>query len=255
MVGELERRDDRINRILQHSSFVNVAHPPGLTQLNNAQQELLRSLLKRSMWLCDHIADVAMNKPGTTVREETYAPLKTRFYEKGNQIMGYRLMNPINNPLARPFQREYIQSLPLEDIAIMYYLVNTLSANFLRERTEWIESDPVIQERATVFEESVLRHGSWYLWAQFSDDHQWQSLAAKIGELGLMELADYETGAEGSEPSLKQGLISRFRELVGSKKHALQKMHIVVRRMILGTNETWDDEDEEEEEEDDDWFA
>ncbi|XXG98883.1 hypothetical protein Hte_005214 [Hypoxylon texense] len=259
MVREFEIRDDRIEYILQHRSFINIASPPGLQQLNGAQQDHLRSLLKRSLWICDWIADIAVNKPGAKVQEGAYKPLRTRFYEKGNELEGFRLMNPVTNPRARPYQRDYIQGLPLEDIAMMYYLANALSAIFLQERAGSLESDPTRQEQATVFEESVLRHGSWFLWAHLINDAQWQSLAAKIGRLGLLELLDYETGAhDDDQPGLKQALIRRFRELVGSKKNSLEKVHIVVRRMILGTDETWDDDSDvddteaEEEEEDDD---
>ncbi|KAI1776623.1 hypothetical protein F4818DRAFT_354810 [Hypoxylon cercidicola] len=247
MAKEVERRDARINPLLRHIVPIDMRFPPGVGYINAVQRRRLLYQLKRSVWLCDQIADIVANRPGAMTRERMYDPMHTRFYEGGHEILGWRLLNPINNPLARSDQNRYINSLPLDDVAMIYYLITMLADMYLNKGVDWFNLLPAMRDRCIIFEESVLRHGSWFLWAYFVNDVEWNYLAQKISTLGLMELVNYEEGSEGFGPGLKSRLLCRFRELVGSRKHTLAKMHVVVRRIILRTNETWEADSEDDE--------
>ncbi|KAI6084398.1 hypothetical protein F4821DRAFT_242757 [Hypoxylon rubiginosum] len=220
MVRELERRDDRINWVYRMIAVDTMSFPPEVGLTNDTQSQRFYLLVTRSIWQCDQIADLTANRQDSGLLE-------------------------LNNPLSRPCQIDYIRRLPLEDIAMMYYLIDYLSTMFSYGHPDWSESDPELIERITVFEESVLRHGSWFLWAYFNEDRTWKRSASKILNLGMKELEEWEQGAEGTQPGLKQNVMRRFSELVRSRRHLTDKMYVIVRRTVLGTNETWVDSDDE----------
>ncbi|KAI1379620.1 hypothetical protein F4677DRAFT_442595 [Hypoxylon crocopeplum] len=254
MVKELEKRDFRIDDILRNSTFINLVSPPQFDVLhivlNIDQQERLYCLLKRAMSQCDHIADIAANAPCKPVYWRWYGRLNQYYFERHDLLPGFRANDPYTNYHARPHQRQYISGLPIENVAMLYYLVNTLSIGFLKSCAAHSDSDPAIFERTTVFEDSVLRHGSWFAWAHIRGDPAWSKMASKINEVALIELTNYETGLEGTLPGLKSALLDRVKELT-KRKNLFKAMFAVVNKLVTGAGN--DGEEDEETDEDENW--
>ncbi|KAI2621197.1 hypothetical protein GGR54DRAFT_92074 [Hypoxylon sp. NC1633] len=246
MVKELEKREFQIDDILKNSTYVNLAAPALLGALNLEQQGCFYALMKRAMSQCNRIADIAANSPCKPSAEQWYYCLRREFWEIPNLELGFRQRDPYTNYPARFHQRMYISSLPLEDVAMLFYLVNSLSLAFLNSRAAFNASDPAAFERATMFEDSILRHGSWFAWAHIRGDGEWRHMADRISAVGLVEITNYETGQEGSLPSLKSALLDRFKMLTGTgtNDNLIVTMRSIVKRMVTGFDES--DEGEED---------
>ncbi|KAI1386754.1 uncharacterized protein F4822DRAFT_325630 [Hypoxylon trugodes] len=237
MRRELEKRESRINQILSNPTCVNLASPPGLGPLTFEQQKHLFSLLKRAMLQCDYIADIAVNDC-EPVDIYGYEMLISNYYELSDLVDDVRHLDPYTNYPARPFQLEYIKSLPTQDIVMMYYLKNILGASYLYATRKWMNSDPVFYERVVFVEECVLRHGSWFTWAKFFGGAGWRAVTNGMENIGLVELTGFELGEEEDAlPSLQSGLIERFNELHSSPENSILSLRKVVKDLITGVNE------------------
>lgn len=128
---------------------------------------------------------------------------------------------------------------------MLFYLVTSLSLGFLESIGEYIASDPTIFERTTMFEDSVLRHGSWFVWAHTVGDKEWLNMATKIVTVALVELSDYESGREDALPGLRSALLERFKELTIIDEDTIPRMFTMAKRIVTG-KDPWPEEDSEE---------
>ncbi|KAI5859992.1 hypothetical protein GGS23DRAFT_257775 [Durotheca rogersii] len=253
MVEELERRERQCDDVLGDAArFVNFTTPPGLGPLDLAQQARMRALLRQGLMRCNQLADIAANPPCAAAAPKWYRLLGIGFYEDAMASRlspspsssyyspaGFRDVDPYTNYPARPLQRAYIRSLPLLDLAILYVCVNAMGLGYLSRAGAAVVTDPEVYERAMVFEECVLRHGTWFARAAVcgagSDgaeegegakaaDARWKTMAQHIQDLGMVELENYEHGVEGTLPALKSGLLQRFKELE-DLRHLHQRNH------------------------------
>ncbi|RYP85965.1 hypothetical protein DL769_000828 [Monosporascus sp. CRB-8-3] len=215
-VRELECREQHIDRLFRTTSFLDIASPPFLRALTSPQQDRLLPLLRRALYHCDCMADLASNPPCKPIPEVSYSMI-----EHGTWARPAEEVNPENprdgdpfaNPQARPHQMAYIHSLPAHDVAFLYYLITALGVSYNNTRRDYVESDPSAWERITVFEESVLRHGTWFLWAYFLGPKYMKDMSSEMEAAGMVELTDWETGKEGMQPGLKMTLLDRFKEV------------------------------------------
>ncbi|RYO80018.1 hypothetical protein DL766_000521 [Monosporascus sp. MC13-8B] len=215
-VHELERREKHIDRLFRTTSFLDISSPPFLRALTAPQQGRLTPLLRRALYHCDCMADLASDPPCKPVPEVSYSMI-----EHGAWAHPAEEVNPENprdgdpfaNPQARPYQMAYIHSLPAHDVAFLYYLISALGVSYNNTRLDYVESDPSAWERITVFEESALRHGTWFLWAYFLGPKYMKDMSSEMEAAGMVELTDWETGKEGVPPGLKMTLLDRFKEV------------------------------------------
>ncbi|KAK8125120.1 uncharacterized protein PG998_000879 [Apiospora kogelbergensis] len=175
-VLELEVRQERISQALR-GDFLDTGDPPLLGPLTPRRHERLVELMGTSLHHCDHIADIAVN---------THA----------------------GGPGARAAQIEYIGSLAADELAALFYVVDMAGFAFVRARRYEAE-DPSVWEKITVFEECLLRHGSWFLWAHIRGGQE--NNTDQMIEAGLRELVDWETGKEGMSPGLRMSLVDAYR--------------------------------------------
>ncbi|KAI0013002.1 hypothetical protein F4779DRAFT_614163 [Xylariaceae sp. FL0662B] len=241
MVQELETRDDHINQLLRRTDYINIGSIPCIKPLTVEQQERLFPLLKRAMVHCDHIADIAANPPCKPIPTTYWAALQKRVYLRSNIPPEYRDNDPYSHFGARPWQIEYIRKLSLQDLAMLYCLTSLFAWSYAREPIT--QADPTAAESITVFEECILRHGSWFLWARLGkpEVEPMQYMTNLIVAAGLSELISWETGMDGAPPGLRMTMMNRFRELVGLDGHLHAKMRKIVKGLIGA-----DEEDENE---------
>ncbi|KAI8965570.1 hypothetical protein F5Y11DRAFT_295160 [Daldinia sp. FL1419] len=244
MVLELERRRSRIAEVLTASPHFNIKCPPGLGELTHAQQDFLRELLERAFSHCDSIADIAANLPHEVRGAKWYERRFVSWWEDRQLLEGFRMNDPYTNYVARPVQREYIRGLCKQDLTMIYYLVHVMASAFTKSRKDWIDSDPTFWERITVFEEYVLRHGSWYAWAHFIGNDEWQDMATSISRIGLAELTRFEFGHEDALPSLQSELILQFNELYDSSDNSIKALHAAVKGLVVESKDRPDDQGE-----------
>ncbi|KAK8056258.1 hypothetical protein PG993_001485 [Apiospora rasikravindrae] len=109
---------------------------------------------------------------------------------------------------TRTAQIDYMGSLSTEELAALFYMVDMAGFGFVRA-CKYEAEDPLVWEKITVFEECLLRHGSWFLWAHLQGGKA--SHAAQLIEAGLKELTDWETGKEGMLPGLRMSLVDAYR--------------------------------------------
>ncbi|CAJ2512783.1 Uu.00g009020.m01.CDS01 [Anthostomella pinea] len=233
LLHELEIRELRIDYLIQkHPEFFNLASPPGLPPLTMEQQGRLGPLIKRALLQCDAMADIAANAPCKPIGEEYYSLITSGVWSVSPLPRGLRNMDPFTNVHARPGQVAYIDSLPLADVAVLLFLINMLGFGFSQAK-KFDGSDPTINERITVFEECVLRHGSWFVWAHVSDRATMREMAGHMLRAGLTELTEWETGAEGVLQGLKMTLVERFRQLARAPgDRVVLKMLKVVKELV-----------------------
>lgn len=243
MALELEKRELRVHDILKDPMYIGLAFPPSLGGLTNAEQDHLHTLLKRAMSQCDDIADIAANIPQLLITSRYYGNpnLATTSQENG---VSWRHDDPYTNYFARSFQRAYIRHLPTQDITMLYYLVSIMGEGFGDDygslnHGSSSSSDAVLGERVVIFEEALLRHGSWFAWAHIFGDMAWSEMANHIMEVGLSELRSYESGQVGVRSSLKSTIVCRCKELYQCGDDVELVIHETVRRLIKG-----DDSDE-----------
>lgn len=137
---------------------------------------------------------------------------------------------------ARNAQIAFIQSLGLEDLSWLYCLVEMTGGGFVRTH-KYEAEDPVVWEKITVFEEAVLRHGSWFLRAHIEGGEAMKEIVGDVISAGLHELREWETGKEGSLPGLRMSLLDAARGLLADQDDvpATRLMSIVSRMVTAGT--------------------
>lgn len=68
-------------------------------------------------------------------------------------------------------------------------------------------------ERVTIFEESILRHGTYFLWSYRCDRAgEMNEMSRRMLGAGLVELTDWESGRPGMLPGLRMTLIEHCRQ-------------------------------------------
>ncbi|ORY60194.1 uncharacterized protein BCR38DRAFT_412381 [Pseudomassariella vexata] len=249
-IAELEQRERRIEFILR-SDFIEVSGPPGIGTLTVRQQERLVSLLRRALYHCDRIADIAANVPQAEMPEQYYDLISCSVWEVGTGLpTTLRNFDPFTNIRAREPQIEYIKSLSLEDLVGLFYTFSVAGMGFLRAR-QYDTSDPEVFEKITVFEESLLRHGTWFLWSlqnngkggigvdttnittattttagkdgkESANYMVMQEIAGHMLSAGLVELRDWETGKNRNGPrGLRMSVLTAAEEkMVGERKES-----------------------------------
>ncbi|KAK8089057.1 hypothetical protein PG997_004018 [Apiospora hydei] len=161
------------------ATFWEHGQSPLLGPLTRRQQARLLELMRASLCHCDHIADIA------AACSDPRTPAQTR-----------------------TAQIDYVASLSTEQLAALFYTVDMAGFGFVRAR-KYEAEDPLVWEKITVFEECLLRHGSWFLWAHLQGGQA--NHAAQLIEAGLKELTDWETGKEGMLPGLRMSLVDAYR--------------------------------------------
>ncbi|XDG09206.1 hypothetical protein ABKA04_008821 [Annulohypoxylon sp. FPYF3050] len=207
---ELEKRDAHTESVLR-SSFFKQGLSSRFTSLDAKQNETLHYLVKNAMKQCNHIADIAANAPYTPSGEIWYAKLKGAYFDHRDLPVGFRMKDPYSNLGARQAQREYIESLAEEDLAMINFLLTTLSAGFLIENFDLAQADATFPERLVVFKECILRHGSWFAWSYILGDAVCHRMADKMQRVGLTELLSFEFGDEQAPASLLSTLSDRLK--------------------------------------------
>ncbi|KAI1470901.1 uncharacterized protein F4812DRAFT_282496 [Daldinia caldariorum] len=249
MVKELETRQSRAKKILTASLYSNLQSPPGLGELTNPQQEHLCSLLERAFAHCDSIADIAANAPYGPPQPQWYKDTFKDWWVNHSLLQGFRMLDPYTNYRARPAQHEYIRNLSKQDCTMVYYLLSVMGSGFAKFHMDWHDSDPSFYERITVFEECILRHGSWYAWAHIFGGLEWRDTIYPFDRVGLAELTSFEFGEEGALPSLQSVLIDRFNNMYKCPEKSLKTLQQVVKHLITGVID--EDTHEEQAEEQD----
>ncbi|KAI0159666.1 hypothetical protein GGR57DRAFT_433977 [Xylariaceae sp. FL1272] len=250
-VEELERRAKRIDRLFEEApKYFRIEAPGWLPPLSEEQHARFTDVLKRALWQCDMIADVAANEPCKLIPADAYTDTLSGVYSKRPLTWGQRARDPFANVGARPRQIEYIRSLPLDDIVGISLLVNMLGFDFARAREASASSDPAIFERITVFQECVLRHGTWFTWGHVMEEGALHKMTQEMARAGMHELTEWELGSIGVLEGLKMTLTAHYKELVAEEGDEddddgdidRDRMQKAVNRLIFGTDD--DDEDD-----------
>ena len=233
LIPELELRDKRVT-VLLNCGFIDAVTPPCLDgPLASAQSEYLRFLFRRAIGHCDRIADMSANMCYTaTLSEELKAYYA--LMADGSWSITNTVLDPFRSSAIREYQIEYLHSLSVEDLTFLYFFACMAGLGFVRGK-DYHESDPMIWEKITVFEESLLRHGSFFLWAYVKDKDIMHSVAVHTIMLGLAELTDWETGKENMKPGLRMNLVEAFRVKVGCEDDRTKigrKMFEMVRKTL-----------------------
>ncbi|RYP63133.1 hypothetical protein DL771_009427 [Monosporascus sp. 5C6A] len=234
-VHELECRERHIDRLFRTTSVLDIASPPFLRALTASQQDRLAPLLRRALYHCDCMADLASNPPCEPIPEVSYAMIEHGAWARPAEELdpeNPRDGDPFANPRARPHQMAYIRSLPAHDVAFLYYLITALGVSYNSTRRHYVESDPSAWERITVFEESVLRHGTWFLWAYFLGPEYMKDMSREMEAAGMVELTDWETGKAGVQPGLKMTLLDRFKEVFADEDDDADRRAFLKDRML-----------------------
>lgn len=233
MVSELELRDHRMDRLIKECPRIFcLASPPWLPCLTPRQQFRLVPILKRALYQCDRISDIAANVMPSLIRARDYPAILDGVYESPSALApASGMFNPLTRPSARHKQIEYIQSLSLEDVAGIFILINMLGYGLtcFCSNTSY--------ERKTVVEECVLRHGTWFVWSRLLGDPGMQELAGYIISAGRAELRLWEAGAlDSGPPGLKMTLMSRFNHLVGGghPDEVATKVERTLKKLVIG---------------------
>ncbi|KAI1111000.1 hypothetical protein F5Y14DRAFT_426752 [Nemania sp. NC0429] len=235
MICELELRDERIDQLLAECPNTFCIHsPPWLPCLTVAQQNRLVAITKRALYQCDRIADIAANESVSSIPPELdddgvsgmlAHPAALAYPPIGDVSR----LNPLAKPGARPKQIKYIQSLPLEDIAGIFATITMLGTGLM---CACMCSSTARNERITVIEECVLRHGTWFVWSRLLGSPELQDLAGSIIVAGWAELRGWESGAISSPPGLKMMLMQRFKEQLGGKELSVEEFSDKIRETL-----------------------
>ncbi|KAI8630406.1 hypothetical protein F5Y19DRAFT_45964 [Xylariaceae sp. FL1651] len=237
IVGELELRHHRIEYLLNKCpNIIALSSPPWLPPLTENQQVRLVCILRRALHQCDAVADIAANEPCTPMPLKSYDLIQFGVWALSPHNEELRELDPFTNVNARPAQIEYIRSLPLEDIAGIFLLISILGYSLTQNRGN-MESDPEIYERRTLFEECVLRHGTWFIWARAIDRSEMREMAGHMISAGMVELVEWEAGNQNILPGLKMTLMDRFRGLVHGDAKLPEKITEAVQKLVLRDDE------------------
>ncbi|KAI0025368.1 hypothetical protein F4780DRAFT_774835 [Xylariomycetidae sp. FL0641] len=216
LVRELEVRQSRIKQLVKSKYFV----PFGLWPLTYREYIRLDICFERALLICDAIGDIAAN----LAQDPIAAAHVLQATQTGNVASKI--------PLRR-LQRAYIRSLSLPSTVVVLFLVSTMSSSYSKSIGYGL-SDPSVIERLTVFEECVLRHGSWFLRAHIQGNPAEAAMAKEMIGAGMNELTQWEAGSAGALPGLKVALLDRFKELTKTRYHAIAKVLSFMHRMVRG---------------------
>ncbi|KXJ92102.1 hypothetical protein Micbo1qcDRAFT_162216 [Microdochium bolleyi] len=244
LIRELEMRQNRTEYMFLRSGFVDLSSPPGMRPLTCSEQLWkLFPLLRRALCLCDRIADMSAHTVQDTTIQISSTPARTIHDDPQASITS----TAFTQYAARPSQVALIQSLDLESVSCLLYLLIVLSVGFVEGAgggTPIQAGNPIEWEQVTIFEESVLRHGSWFLWAHIAGTKnpggRLHGLKRELMVAGLQELTAWETGKSRVLPGLKMTVLDRFRRLTqpedGSQQHGHQgtvtHMFDIVRKVV-----------------------
>ncbi|KAI2464579.1 hypothetical protein F4781DRAFT_67863 [Annulohypoxylon bovei var. microspora] len=212
MALEMEKRNAHIEAVLD-SDFFTHAIPGRLESLTPEQEKRFRVLTKKAIAQCDCVADIAANFPCHPIAEMWYGRLKGPYFEPRDLPLGFRIRDPYSNIRARQSQREYLFTLSKEDIAMIYFVLTTLSWGFYLDNFTLANADTTFPERQVIFKECVLRHGSWFAWGHIRGDDPWEMMTEQMMRLGWAELVSFELGGENAPASLHSTLAERFDDL------------------------------------------
>ncbi|KAI1098887.1 hypothetical protein F4804DRAFT_102894 [Jackrogersella minutella] len=218
MAYEMETRTARIEAIIA-SEFADVTSGADIGALSLEQHKYLAYILKRAMSHCDYIADIAAHTPCKPIAKIWYEKIQTD-WKAFDVPLGYRLMDPYTNLEARPVQAAYIQTLPAEDLVMIYFLLEVLKTSFINANFERYEDDTSFPERIDVFGECVLRHGSWFAYSYILGGAPWDAMANDIMVLGDVERIGFELGEVDTPTSLGVSVRERFEELFPCEKRS-----------------------------------
>ncbi|KAK7742217.1 hypothetical protein SLS62_010768 [Diatrype stigma] len=243
MAAELERRARRADELFDDRRALatdgdpaKAAATPGFFEAGgrswtfygwtDAQRGRHQALVRRGLGLCERIADVAANAPCTAPAPERWAeitavddpwdlPEEALPEEQGGS---YPDPDPFLNPDARPHQLALVRALPADDVLALFYFIAGCGEAYSYKNAD-VQSDPVAVERITVFEECVLRHGSYFLWSHVHGPSRsnLKRMSKVMIKAGLHELTTWESGKPGLQPGLRMTLIGRFREVCPPK--------------------------------------
>lgn len=230
MVREIEIRECRIHDILTASAFVNFACPLGMGPLTTSQQANLYGLLKKALYQCNVIADIAVNSQCRPIPESSYGRINSGHFKDALLAPMLREQDPVTHPLVRPYQREYINQLSLEDVAVLFYLTKLFSLGYVQYYQGYVP------QRFDAFEDCVLQHGTWFLWCFAASKPLWKVMGESIVDIGMVGLRNYRDDEGNTVPSLKRALVDRFKHLANCGTNAVGKIRLVVQHLVQETD-------------------
>ncbi|CAH0001183.1 unnamed protein product [Clonostachys byssicola] len=161
-VEELQRREHDVEVLLRAPSLLiktsldGIPHSwPALPNTNS--RSLLQALLKRAMTRCDVLVDIE----GRAMSEVD----ETSFWYIGIPE-GPQMMRWLTSCYTLKYQEEYLRSLPLDSLIELYFL-GTYLAECRHKKTCKPTMDLNYFKEEHVFQEAVLRHGSWAMFNEF----------------------------------------------------------------------------------------
>ncbi|KAI1460376.1 hypothetical protein F4805DRAFT_391514 [Annulohypoxylon moriforme] len=211
MAAEMERREAHAEDVLT-SDYLKGAIPDDFRALEPQKKKVFYALMKKAILRCDQVADVAANAPCRPLEEQWYRQMKGQYFLPHDIPIGFRMKDPCSNLGARPSQREFLRTLPKEDIAAMCYLMLMMSRAFYYNNTALAEGDTNFPEHQVVFKECVLRHGTWFAWGQMCGDDSWKNMSRNMQRIGWTELISFELGDQETPASLHSTLSELFTE-------------------------------------------
>lgn len=235
---ELELRDGRINSLLEAlSEMYTKASRPYIPVFSVQDQASLDAILKKALYQCDQIADIAANGSNPPVPQNYYYSILDGIYELPIAFEStseeVSRLNPLTRPIARRRQIEYIRALPVQDLASLFLMINMFGFGLMRSSKH---PSPARFVRKTATEESILRHGTWFLWSRILGDPADMEVAGYIAAAGRAEIRIWESGGAPHMPQgLRMCLSSRLREILGDDDDKLtENIAKVLRRHITG---------------------
>ncbi|KAI1491993.1 hypothetical protein F5X96DRAFT_432529 [Biscogniauxia mediterranea] len=262
ILAELELRENRIEFLVQNFHHFGLAAVAGIGPMTSAQRERLAPLIRRALWQCDAISDIAARVP--IIPEEDTSCMserELRAYEAHCDDMDrvacddpHRFVN------ARAAQLAYVRGLATEDLAALLLLVTVLGSRYVQLRKREWAAHPRGRgrERALIFEETTLRHGSWFLWAEICGSASMHAHALSMVQAGCEELGQFEAGSPLAPPGVKMTLMELLRKRFQAGADAaapprgnkiIVKAFNLIKRIIGVKPEEDDDEKKESENE------
>ncbi|KAI5925424.1 hypothetical protein F4810DRAFT_708810 [Camillea tinctor] len=218
-IAELELRDRRIDRITSY--FPNLVYLVTLSGFGHTTKEIrsrMIPLVRRTLWHCDAISDIAarvlpvprdVDTSGMDERERWAHEALCNDMEAVHNEDPYRFL------AARHLQIGYVQALADLDLAMLLLVSAVLGSNYARVHEAAHHLGAHVgqraKERITVFEETALRHGSWFLWDEMCGDAEMRRHAKHMIEMGCRELVEFEDGNPFAPSGLKMTLMKECR--------------------------------------------
>lgn len=112
---------------------------PCLDPLTGYEKERLVQLLKRALYHCDRIADIAANMPGADIVLQ-YSQLITSgvadlsHEDLPSTVEDYNRYPSFTNLHARALQIEYLRAMELPELSVLYYLITIAGLGFIKSR-------------------------------------------------------------------------------------------------------------------------